>query len=62
MDRLELETLNRAIGYCQALWHSGAFTTLIECKLAALEFYGIEDHMMTGKFFELTCALIPSDK
>jgi hypothetical protein len=60
MAKQELETINRAIGYCQALWYHNRYETLAECKAHALEMYAIDDYMMVGKFFELVETVIPS--
>jgi hypothetical protein len=61
MANQELETINRAVGYCQALWYHNRYPKLSECKFRALEMYGIVDYIGIGIFFELIETVIPSN-
>lgn len=58
----QINTVNRAVGYCQALWYTKQDDSLIRCKIRALEMYDLSDYMMVGTFFEILNDLIPSGK
>jgi hypothetical protein len=60
MDRTQEGMLNRAIGYCQALWYYKRFDTLAECKEKALEMYGIENELHQFSFHNIVDDLIPA--
>jgi hypothetical protein len=58
----QIDTVNRAIGYCQALWYTKQHDSLTQCKIRAMEMYALKDFMMIGIFFEILNDLIPSAK
>ena len=56
----QLETLNRAIGYCQALWYYKMFDTLAECQVRALEMYAIDQDDEINVFYRMVKRLVPN--
>jgi hypothetical protein len=60
MDRTQESTLNRAIGYCQALYYYQQFETIAECKDEALSAFGIDNELQHVIFHNIINELIPS--